>query len=95
MAESYSNALKTLREMEKLLVMSNFSFSHSVFNRHVIQKRKSQGLFGKGLIFSKNEPRVFIQIVDGAFSHYGQGKYVLRVCNNYAKYAPVPTVDDR
>ena len=40
---------KTLREKEKLLVTSNFSFSHSVFKRLVLQTRKNQGLFGKGL----------------------------------------------
>ena len=34
---------------EKLLVMSNFSFSHSVFKRLVLKKCKNQGLFGKGL----------------------------------------------
>ena len=34
---------------EKLLLMSNFSFSRSVFNRLVLQTRKNQGLFGKGL----------------------------------------------
>ena len=37
-------------EKEKLLVTSNFSFSHSVFKRLVPQTRKNQGLFGKGLI---------------------------------------------
>ena len=36
-------------EKEKLLVTSNFSFSHIVFKRHVLQTRKNQGLFGKGL----------------------------------------------
>ena len=30
-------------------MISNFSFSHSVFNRVVLQTRKNQGLFGKGL----------------------------------------------
>ena len=34
---------------EKLLVMSNFSLFHSVFKRLVLQTRKIQGLFGKGL----------------------------------------------
>ena len=34
---------------EKLLVMSNFSFSHSVFKRLVLQTLKNQGLFGKEL----------------------------------------------
>ena len=29
--------------------MSNFSFSHCVFKRLVLQTRKNQGLFGKGL----------------------------------------------
>ena len=43
---------KTLWEKEKLLVTSNFSFSHSVFNRLVLQARKNQRLFGKGLSFS-------------------------------------------
>ena len=33
-----------------MLVMSNFSFSHSVFKRLVLQTHKNQGLFGKGLI---------------------------------------------
>ena len=32
-----------------MLVMSNFSFSHSVFKRRVRQTHKNQGLYGKGL----------------------------------------------
>ena len=36
-------------EKEKLLITSNFSFSHSVFKSLVLQTRKNQGLFGKGL----------------------------------------------
>ena len=36
-------------EKEKLLVTSNFSFSHSVFKRLDLQAHKNQGLFGKGL----------------------------------------------
>ena len=39
-----------LWEKEKLLVKSNFSFSHSVFKRLVLHTRKNQGLFGKGLM---------------------------------------------
>ena len=35
-------------EKEKLLVASNFSFTHSVFRRLVLHTRKNQGLFGKG-----------------------------------------------
>ena len=38
-----------LWEKEKLLIMSNFPFSHSVFKGLVLQTRKNQGLFGKGL----------------------------------------------
>ena len=46
--ENSSNGKKTQLEKEKLLVMSNFSFSHSVFKRPVVQTRKNQGLFEKG-----------------------------------------------
>ena len=49
MAESFVNGQKTLWEKEKLLVTSNFSFSHSVFKRLALQTRKNQGLFGKEL----------------------------------------------
>ena len=42
--------LKTLWEKEKLLVTSNFSFSHSVLKRLTPQAGKNQGLFGKRLI---------------------------------------------
>ena len=49
MVESSPKGLKTLLEKEKLLITSNFSFSHSVFKRRVLQTRKNQGLFGKGL----------------------------------------------
>ena len=48
-AESSPNDYKTLWEKEKLLVSSNFSFSHNVFKRLILQTRKNQGLFGKGL----------------------------------------------
>ena len=48
-AESSPKGQKTLWEKEKLLVTSNFSFSHSIFKRVEVQTRKNQGLFGKGL----------------------------------------------
>ena len=41
-------------EKVKLLITSNFSFSHSVFKRLVLQTRKNQGLFWKGLISNRN-----------------------------------------
>ena len=47
--ESSANGKKTLLEKEKLLVTSNFSFSDSVFKRLVLQTRKNQGLFGRGI----------------------------------------------
>ena len=47
--ESSPNGTKTLWEKEKLLVTSNFSFSHSVFKKVLMQTRKNQGLFGKEL----------------------------------------------
>ena len=56
MGESSQNGKKTLWEKEKLLVTSNFSFSHSVFKRPVLQTRKNQGLFGKGLNPTNNHP---------------------------------------
>ena len=40
---------KQCGEKEKLLFTSNFSFSHIVFKKLVLQTRKNQGLFGKGL----------------------------------------------
>ena len=49
MAESSPKGKKTLWEKEKLLVLSNFSFSHSVFKRLILQARKPPGLFRKGL----------------------------------------------
>ena len=49
MAEGPSIWVEKHWEMEKLLVTSNFFFSHSVFKRLLLQTRKNQGLFGKGL----------------------------------------------
>ena len=51
MAECAPDGQKTLWEKGKLLVTSDFSFSHSVFKRLVLQTRKNKGLFGKGLTF--------------------------------------------
>ena len=49
MAENYPNGKKTLWEKEKLLVTSNFSFSHCVFKRLVSQRRQKVSLCGNGL----------------------------------------------
>ena len=70
MAESSQNGQKTLWEKEKLLVASNFSFFHSVFKRLVLQTRKNQGLFRKGLryqletlnIYSRSKGQLVLQV---------------------------------
>ena len=49
--KKFSKRVKTLWEKEKLLSTSNFSFSHSVFKRLVLQIGKNQGSCGKGLNF--------------------------------------------
>ena len=62
MAESSPKGKKTLLEKEKFLVMSNVSFSYSVFKRLVLQTRKNQGLFGKGLNSGKVKPQVCLHV---------------------------------
>ena len=59
MEVSSSNGKKTRWEKEKLLVTSNFSFSHSVFKRLVLPTRKNQGLFGKGLTLTLSKRPIF------------------------------------
>ena len=44
-----SKQVENTGEMEKLLITSNFFFSHSVFKRLVLQTHKNQGLLGKEL----------------------------------------------
>ena len=43
-----TNQYLTLSQTSNLLVTSNFSFSHSVFERLILQTCKKQGLFGIG-----------------------------------------------
>ena len=47
---SYLIELKTLREKEKLLVTSNFSFSNNVFKSCLLLIRQNEYLWSKGLI---------------------------------------------
>ena len=58
MVENSLKGQKTLSEKEKLLVMSNFSFSHIVFKRLVLQTHKNNGLFGKGLRVQSDDQSV-------------------------------------
>ena len=48
---AFSERVETLWEKEKLLVTSNFSFSHRVFKRFVLQTYKNNCLFGRELSF--------------------------------------------
>ena len=50
MAESSPKGQEAWLDEEKLLVMSNFSFSHSVFKGLELQTRKNKGFLGKGLM---------------------------------------------
>ena len=54
MTESSPKGLEIQWEKEKLLITSNFSFSHSVFKRLVLQTLKNKGLFEKGLLLFFN-----------------------------------------
>ena len=56
MAENFQRGRKYCGEKEKFLDMSNFFFSRSVFKRPVLQTRKNQCLFGKGLSFFPVKP---------------------------------------
>ena len=44
----FKKVIKHCRKRRNCSLTSNFSFSHSVFKRLVLQTRKNQGLFGKG-----------------------------------------------
>ena len=56
LTENSPKRWKTMWEKKKLLITSNFSFSHSVFERPALQTHKSKGLLGKGLITMKYKP---------------------------------------
>ena len=58
MEESYPNGQKTLWEKEKLLVMSNFSFSHCVFKKLVSQGRQKVSLCVNGLNIFSNDREI-------------------------------------
>ena len=70
MAESSANGQKTLWEKEKLVVTSNFSFSHSVLKRLGLQTYIIQGFFGKGLTLYQ----LFVCLSDGQTDHQRSAK---------------------
>ena len=88
MVKSYSNGKKTLWEKEKLLVTSNFSFTHSVFKRLVSQGRQKVSLCGNGLsvfilYFSTGPLYVIVE-----FAPHGNLRDFLRArrpCSDYEK----------
>ena len=53
---------KTLWEKEKLLVMSNFSFSHNVFKSCQLLMRQTQYLRSKGLNWENKPPKGTIHV---------------------------------
>ena len=57
--EKFFKRVENLWKKEKLLIMSNFSFSHSVFKRLVQQKSKNKGLFEKRVNSSQTIRFVF------------------------------------
>ena len=67
-AESSPKGKKALWKKEKLLVTSNFSYSHNVFRRLVLQTRKNKSFFWKGLFtsnfsFSRNAFHSYISLM--------------------------------
>ena len=60
--------------------MSNFSFSHSVFKRLILQTRKNQGLFGKGLTQQIVYPVIMVNKISG------NDKYVQLLENGFKDF---------
>ena len=58
-----SKQWKALREKQKLLVTSNFSFSHSIFKRLVSQGRQKMSLSEKGLNLYQTSPDFYVSAV--------------------------------
>ena len=74
MAEGSPNRFKTLQEKEKLLIMSNFSFSQSVFKRLILQTHKHLGLFEKGLTES-HDSVYMISELHGSVDNLSESHY--------------------
>ena len=59
MAESSSKQVENTVGKGEIARYENFSFSHSVFKSLVLQTRKNQILFGKGLTLSRGNQSYF------------------------------------
>ena len=63
MMARFLKTLEMLLEKEKLLVTSNFSFSHRVFERLVPETRKNKGLFVEGVYeYQLSSAKAFVMI---------------------------------
>ena len=60
---SYLIELKTLWEKEKLIVMSNLSFSHNVFKSCLLLKRQNEYLWSKKLSGQNKTFRVLCFVI--------------------------------
>ena len=55
---------ESIREKEKMLVTSIFSFSHNVFKRSLLQGCEKLGLCGKELILSQTSTEDYVSAVE-------------------------------
>ena len=104
MINKYHIGKKTLWEKEKLLVPSNFSFSHNVFHSYISFVRQNEALYGYGLTLSQTAHFRLFQterVCRRQFQIYWKWKKVLqtgwkhcgkrRNCSLWA-ISPFPTV---
>ena len=52
--KEYADDSFNFDENGRKFIMSDFSFSYSVFKKFVLQKHKNQGLFRKGLMMDRS-----------------------------------------
>ena len=62
--------------MEKLLLTSNITFSHSVFKRLVLQTRKNQDFFRKGLNESVRKLKLIRDSIKICYMHFSDATLV-------------------
>ena len=75
---------KTLWGKEKLLVTSNFSFSHNVFHSYISLECQNGALCGKGLTLSKTSPGFYVSAVQVFWKQLEKEKLLI--------ISPCPTV---
>ena len=85
--KKYHIGWKTLWEKEKLLVTSNFSFSHNVFHSYISSVRQNAALCGDWLTLSQTSPCFYVSAVQVFWKHWGKR----RNCSSRA-ISPFPTL---